>query len=387
MDAVFGRELTQRAGRTENRLPVLFVSRPEGREQRHGAMSQQVRFRDAGRSGPVHDGRSRNGPRRRRMRNAGRGHQGRILPQPPGIGRNPRREQFGERPDAAQQREGGLRGDFRIEKPVAPEGELPGRKARRIGDVQRGKAQAADILPPEVFGEIVIGGLGTRQRAERRQAHAVVQAAGCAVEAHRIGNGAVADSMRFYGAPCGLNYGVSLPTLRTLARAEAADHDFAKYLWRQDVRCLRLAALHIADPARLTPGEFAFWGDGLLNSEIAAEAAFALLSRIGAFPELFAAWIAPDAGWLRQYAALMAAARVPHPSPAWAVPAAAVVHGAAAASIPEAHLLAHGAVALFTALGTRNEENRQAVLRAAGSLGQLPAEDCVHEELAWRLEV
>ena len=50
-------------------------------------------------------------------------------------------------------------------------------------------------------------------------------------------NGAVADSMRFYGAPCGLNYGVSLPTLRTLARAEAADHDFAKYLWRQDVRC------------------------------------------------------------------------------------------------------------------------------------------------------
>ena len=55
-------------------------------------------------------------------------------------------------------------------------------------------------------------------------------------------NGAVADSMRFYGAPCGLNYGVSLPTLRTLARAEAADHDFAKYLWRQDVRCLRLAA-------------------------------------------------------------------------------------------------------------------------------------------------
>jgi len=72
-------------------------------------------------------------------------------------------------------------------------------------------------------------------------------------------NGAVADSMRFYGAPCGLNYGVSLPTLRTLARAEAADHDFAKYLWRQDVRCLRLAALHIADPARLTPGEFAFW--------------------------------------------------------------------------------------------------------------------------------
>ena len=33
-------------------------------------------------------------------------------------------------------------------------------------------------------------------------------------------NGAVADSMRFYGRPYGLNYGVSLPTLRRLARAE-----------------------------------------------------------------------------------------------------------------------------------------------------------------------
>ena len=182
-------------------------------------------------------------------------------------------------------------------------------------------------------------------------------------------NGAVADSKRFYGAPCGLNYGVRLPPLRTLARAEAVAHDFAKYLWQQDVRCLRLAALHIADPARLTPGEFAFWGDGLLNSEFAAEAAFALVSRIGAFPELFAAWIAPDAGWLRQYAALLAAARVPHPSPAWAVPAAAVVHGAAAASIPEAHLLAHGAVALFTALGTRKVHlDELPVLRERGRL-------------------
>ncbi|WP_288238065.1 DNA alkylation repair enzyme [uncultured Alistipes sp.] len=193
--------------------------------------------------------------------------------------------------------------------------------------------------------------------------------------------------MRFYGMPYGLNYGVSLPTLRTLARAEAPDYDFAKYLWRQDVRCLRLAALHIADPARLTPEEFAFWGDGLLNSEMAGEAAFALLNRIGTFPRLFGEWIVPEAGYLRQYAVLMAAARVPQPSPAWADPAAAAVHRAAVAGAAEAHLLAQGAVALFTALGVRNEESRQAVLRAAGSLGSLPAEDYVHEELAWRLEV
>jgi len=47
-------------------------------------------------------------------------------------------------------------------------------------------------------------------------------------ELRRERNGAVADSMRYYGAPYGLNYGVSLPTLRRIARAEAPDHAFAE---------------------------------------------------------------------------------------------------------------------------------------------------------------
>ena len=97
-------------------------------------------------------------------------------------------------------------------------------------------------------------------------------------ELRRERNGAVADSMRYYGAPYGLNYGVSLPTLRRIARAEAPDHAFARYLYRQDVRELRLAALHIACPASLTPEEFPAWAAGIVNSEIAEEAAFALLS-------------------------------------------------------------------------------------------------------------
>ena len=65
-------------------------------------------------------------------------------------------------------------------------------------------------------------------------------------------NGAVADAMRYYGADYGLNYGVSLPTVRTLARACGRDHEFARYLYAQEVRELRLAALHIAEPERLT---------------------------------------------------------------------------------------------------------------------------------------
>ena len=158
-------------------------------------------------------------------------------------------------------------------------------------------------------------------------------------ELRRERNGAVADAMRYYGAPYGLNYGVSLPTLRRIARAEAPDHAFARYLYRQDVRELRLAALHIACPASLTPEEFPAWAAGIVNSEIAEEAAFALLSRAEAFPALFSAWIAsPDA--LLQYAALLAAARSPRLTASWVAPAVEAVHRNATAEATAAAISA-----------------------------------------------
>lgn len=239
-------------------------------------------------------------------------------------------------------------------------------------------------------------------------------------ELRRERNGAVADAMCLCGKPYGLNYGVSLPTLRRIARAETPDHDFARYLYVQDVRELRLAALYIAQPERVTMDEAAFWAAGIINSEVAEEASFALLSRVGVLPELFRSWI--TASSLLQYAALLAAARSPQASLAWvdaaleavhrnAVEAEALVAAARSAAAADtsaapaagiagaagqaasasfaaraARLVAQGAVALCVAVGSQNEENRLAVHRKAGSLGKLPAEDCVHEELAWRLE-
>lgn len=218
-------------------------------------------------------------------------------------------------------------------------------------------------------------------------------------ELRRERNGAVADAMRCYGAPYGLNYGVGLPTLRKLARAETPDHDFARYLYLQEVRELRLAALHIARPESLTPDEFPAWAAGIVNSEVAEEAAFAFLSRSAALPALFDAWIA-DPNPLLRYAALHSAARSDLLTAAWIAPAVEAVRRAAVCAAESlskpaaaplsassaARLIAQGAVALLSAVGGLNEENRQAVLRAAGSLGKLPAEDYVHEELTWRLE-
>lgn len=90
--------------------------------------------------------------------------------------------------------------------------------------------------------------------------------------------------MRYYGAEYGLNYGVSLPTLRSLAQSEMIDeqkdHPYAKYLFMQQVREIRLIALHIAAAEQISADELDFWAEGVLNSEVAEEAAFALFQHV-----------------------------------------------------------------------------------------------------------
>lgn len=233
-------------------------------------------------------------------------------------------------------------------------------------------------------------------------------------------NGAVADAMAPYGAAYGLNYGVSLPTLRSIARAEGCDHAFAGLLYRQQVRELRLAALHIADPVAVTAADADTWAAGIINSEVAEEAAFALLSRAPVLPSLFASWrFSPNP--LLQYAVLLAAARNESAPVAWADDAVEIVRRNAMASAAGARttagdgrreetgdsnacgagtsasagqtiapwavrLTAQGAVTLLAALGGRSAADRDAVCRAIEILGDLPTEAYVREELAWRLE-
>lgn len=194
-------------------------------------------------------------------------------------------------------------------------------------------------------------------------------------------NGAVADAMCRYGSPCSLNYGVSLPTVRQIARAETPDHAYARLLWQQDVRELRLAALHLADPSRLAD-ESAFWAAGIVDAELAEEAAFALLSHAEALAGLFAEWCAAPEPLLR-YAVLLAAARSPQTTAGWIAPACGAL--SLAAEPAAVRLVAQGAVAMFAALGAQGAEQRRAVLEAVGALTQGAAADYVREELAWRL--
>ncbi len=199
-------------------------------------------------------------------------------------------------------------------------------------------------------------------------------------------NGVVADTMRCYGRPCSLNYGVSLPTIRQIAKEEQTDSAYARYLWQQDVRELRLAALHIADPEKLSSDESVFWADGIINEELAEEAAFALFHRSTCFYELFERWIT-DSRPLLRYAVLMAAARTTQLSVTWIASVLGTLSAEGCEDKAVLRMMIRGVVAVLVAIGEQNEENREAVCRAVGSLGSSPAAESIHEELAWRLEL
>ncbi len=193
-------------------------------------------------------------------------------------------------------------------------------------------------------------------------------------------NGAVADAMYYYGARYGLNYGVSLPTIRQIASTEERNHALAQYLFKQQVRELRLASLHIAEPELLTIDEADFWAEGVINSEVAEEMAFALLSHTPALADIFDRWNGCGNEYLT-YAALMAASRsdLAHTERCISACSNAVVNH------PTSRIIAQGVVALLSTAAS-NAENIAIIRRTLGSMGDTSAASYIAEEMEWRLE-
>ncbi|MBQ5718430.1 MAG: DNA alkylation repair enzyme [Alistipes sp.] len=198
-------------------------------------------------------------------------------------------------------------------------------------------------------------------------------------EFRRERNGLVADTMYYEGSRYGLNYGVSLPTLRRIVGSECRDHELACFLRRQEVRCLQLSALHLADPERLhATDEAAAWLRFLTNSELAEEAAYALFSRSTALPTHVVEWL-QMAEHYGCYALLMALARTTAVRADHLEAAFAVLHRFATP------LMAKGVVTLASAAAMQSEELRQQVERLMAS-HDLPHGDYIRDELAWRIQ-
>lgn len=121
-------------------------------------------------------------------------------------------------------------------------------------------------------------------------------------------NGAVSASMTERGLVYGLNYGVSIPTIKTIAMEYFPNHSLAQLLYRQDVRELKIAALFIDDPQDVTRDQMVLWGESISNTEIAEQVTFQLFSKSSLASEVALEWIGCS-NPLLCYAGLLMAAR------------------------------------------------------------------------------
>lgn len=191
-------------------------------------------------------------------------------------------------------------------------------------------------------------------------------------------NGAVADSMYYSGKRYGLNYGVSIPTIRTIARQEPKDMALAKYLIEQQVRELQLSALHITPAEELTTEDAIEFEKHITNSEIAEEASFAVFGKCSCINELCERWIDSSDEQLI-YCALLSAARNPLAAkPIIAAKLRQII------SDGTSNIVIQGAIVLLTAIA--NSSDKEIVSELLKTLPNTAASDKIREEVAWMLE-
>lgn len=197
-------------------------------------------------------------------------------------------------------------------------------------------------------------------------------------ELRREMNGVAADAMRSYGGQYGVNYGVAAHTIREKASAIPHDHEFAEYLYKQDVRELRIAGLWIAEPERVTVDDLPFWVAGIINSEVAEQAALALFSHVECINEMLSEW-SHSTNVLPCYAAMLAAARNEHTDPDTAFGSLFRI----VRNFPDNRLAGQGAVALLVSVAA---SDRDGVAHMIESLPDSPTAAYVRDEMSWRLE-
>ena len=193
-------------------------------------------------------------------------------------------------------------------------------------------------------------------------------------------NGAVAESMATHNQNYGLNYGVSIATLREIVAEEPKDYGFAKYLYQQQVRELKLCACHIADAKSLDTHEFPFWSRGIANAELAEELAFALLSKIYDINSLMGVW-STESNEMIAYAALMAAARNERTTSEVSFIAAEK----AVRANPDSIYIANGVVSLICYIASRDMSVRVGIPTLLEHMPECRAKEIIAEELSWRI--
>ena len=85
-------------------------------------------------------------------------------------------------------------------------------------------------------------------------------------------SGEVADSMNSQGINYKLNWGVSIPELREIAKNYERDHLLALKLWNKQWRETMILATLLDDPTKITEEQMDFWTKSIVNNELAEQA-------------------------------------------------------------------------------------------------------------------
>ena len=202
-------------------------------------------------------------------------------------------------------------------------------------------------------------------------------------EMRRNMDGVTAEAMYNAGVRGLLNYGVGIPAIRRIAREAGKDHQFAKFLYRQQVRELRMAAVSVAEPECVTADELAFWLEGSPATELLDELAMQLISRTA--PPVQDAVVGQ---WLERgdsaarYAAMMSLARARDYDKRRALAAMA----AAVGEFPDDMRLAHGAVTLAASVAAADESLIAPIRGISAALADSgPAGRHFADETAWMI--
>lgn len=104
-------------------------------------------------------------------------------------------------------------------------------------------------------------------------------------------HGAAVEDMARRGVSYGLSYGVAVPVIRKVAREYAPDPALAGYLFRQDVRELKLAAVYVDNPEHVTAEQMKNWTSVMPASEVMEHAAMNLFYASPDAEEVMAEWL------------------------------------------------------------------------------------------------
>ena len=121
-------------------------------------------------------------------------------------------------------------------------------------------------------------------------------------------NGAVVEAMQQRGVNYPLNYGVSFPTIRDIAKPYAPNHSLAQLLYKQQVRELKFAAAWIDDPQQVDAEQMRKWAEDFVYSEQVEQTVYALFRYVApsvAGPVAME-WMESDAV-MKRYAGLLTA--------------------------------------------------------------------------------